>query len=109
MRICHPVNFLFLNRSSLVNHHRLRLCRVPDHHPSETSGQLQDQVSFVGYHGLRDPVRDSRGWLDSAFSSLRILRSSVCCVVKIIYLGDLAKGDFTCTWTHLELEMNCSR
>lgn len=32
-----------------------------------------------------------------------LLRSSICCVVKIVYLGDLAKGDFTCNLTLLEI------
>lgn len=31
--------FFFLNCSSLVDHHRLRLCRLSHHHPSKTSGQ----------------------------------------------------------------------
>ncbi len=29
---------------------------------------------------------------------IRMIRSSICCVVKIVYLGHLAKGDFTCVW-----------
>lgn len=85
---------MVLNGSSMVNHHRLRLRGVPDHHPSKTSNQPQGQVRLVGNHGSRDLVGDPTDHGDVKLTEW--VRSSICCVVKIVYLGDLAKGDFTC-------------
>lgn len=34
----------------------------------------------------------------------RMTSSSVCCIVKIVYLGQLAKGDFTCARLLTECE-----
>lgn len=89
--------FCFLNCNSLVDHHRLCLRRVSDHHPSETTGQSPAQIGFMGNHGLRNTVGESSDPSNSASSSPEMVRSSICCIVKIVYLGDLAKGDFTCT------------
>lgn len=48
--------FFFLNCSSLVDRHRLRLCRLSHHHPSETPSQPSTQAGSMGYHGLRSTV-----------------------------------------------------